>query len=143
MRGAAPRRLVGARYDTTMSMCSVMNNGQYEVGSGGNAGAIGGDGASFNITLCGDAVLDNSAGVGGFGGGLCFTSDDMMGVLTITDTTMTGNTGGYWTLVSTGSVTNAGTAIDVNALSITITNSTLQGLWPRTVVSGDSPRGSR
>jgi hypothetical protein len=119
----------GANHDdTTMSMCSVMNNGQYEVGSGGNAGAIGGDGASFNITLCGDAVLDNSAGVGGFGGGLCFTSDDMMGVLTITDTTMTGNTGGYWTLVSTGSVTNAGTAIGVNALSITITNSTLQGL---------------
>ena len=71
-----------------------MNNGQYEIGSGGDGGAIYGDGNSFNITLCGDAVLNNAAGKNAFGGGLFFTSDDMLGVLTITDTTMTGNTGG-------------------------------------------------
>ena len=52
----------------------------------------------------------------------------MMGTLTITDTTMTGNTGGHWTNVSTGSVTNAGTAVGTNARSITITNSTIQGV---------------
>jgi len=108
------------------SMCSAINNGQNEIGSGGNGGAIYGDGNSFNITLCGDAVLDNVAGKNAFGGGLFFTSDDMMGVLTITDTTMTGNTGGHWTKVSTGSVTNVGTAIGVNAKSITVTSSTLQ-----------------
>jgi hypothetical protein len=110
------------------SMCSVMNNGQNEIGSGGNGGAIYGDGSSFNITLCGDAVLNNAAGTKAFGGGLFFTSDDMMGVLTITDTTMAGNAGGHWTNVSSGSVTDVGTAIGVNAKSITVTNSTLQGM---------------
>jgi hypothetical protein len=110
------------------SMCSVMNNGQNEVGSGGNGGAIYSDGASVNLTLCGDAILDNAAGTGGFGGGLFFTSNDMGGVLTITDTTMTGNTGGHWTNVSTGGVTNAGTAVGTNAKSITIANSTIQGV---------------
>jgi hypothetical protein len=110
------------------SMCSVMNNGQNETGSGGNGGAIYGDGVSFNITLCGDDVTDNAAGMNAFGGGLFFTSDNMAGVLTITDTTMTNNTGGSWTNVSTGSVTNAGTAVGTNAKSITITDSMLQGV---------------
>jgi hypothetical protein len=114
--------------DTSMKMCTVMNNGQYEIGSGGNGGAIYGDGNDFNITLCGDAVLNNAAGVNAFGGGLFFTSDNFAGILTFTDTTMTGNTGGHWTSVNQGSVTNAGTAVGVNALSITITNSTLQGV---------------
>ena len=109
------------------SMCSVMNNGQNEIGSGGNGGAIYGDGNDFNIILCGDAVLNNAAGMNAFGGGLFFTSDNCRGILTITDTTMTGNTGGHWTNVTTGSVTNVGTAVGVNAKSITITNSTLQG----------------
>jgi hypothetical protein len=106
--------------------CSAMNNGQNEIGSGGNGGAVYSDGNSVNITLCGDAILNNSAGANAFGGGLFFTSNDMMGTLSITDTTMTGNTGGHWTNVSTGSVTNVGTAVGVNAKSITVTNSTLQ-----------------
>ena len=106
--------------------CSVINNGQNETGSGGNGGALYSDGNSVNVTLCGDAILNNSAGVNAFGGGLFYTSNDMGGTLTIADTTMTGNTGGHWTVVSTGSVTNAGTAVGTNAKSITITNSTLQ-----------------
>jgi len=109
------------------STCSAMNRGQNEVGSGGNGGALYSDGDSKNITLCGDAIHDNGAGVNAFGGGLFFTSDDMMGTLTIVDSTMTGNTGGFWTNVASGSVTNAGTAIGVNAKSITVTHSTLQG----------------
>jgi hypothetical protein len=114
------------------TMCSAMNNGQYEVGSGGNGGAIYSDGNStstlpVNIILCGDEIIDNRAGVNAFGGGLFFTSDNMMGTLTITDSTMTGNTGGSWTSVTSGSVTNVGTAVGVNAKSITVTNSTLQG----------------
>jgi hypothetical protein len=110
------------------SMCSAMNNGQNEIGSGGNGGALYSDGNSVNIVLCGDDISDNAAGVNAFGGGVFFTSDNFMGTLTITDTTMAGNTGGHWTSVKQGSVTNVGTAIGVNALSITVTNSTLQGV---------------
>ena len=110
------------------SKCSVINNGQNEVGSGGNGGALYSDGNSVNITLCGDAILNNSAGKNAFGGGLFFTSNDFGGTLSIADTTMTGNTGGSWTVVSSGSVTNVGTAVGTNAKSITVTNSTLQGM---------------
>ena len=107
------------------TMCSAMNNGQNEIGSGGNGGAIYGDGNSFDITLCGDAVIDNSAGKNAFGGGLFFTSDNWAGVLTITDTTMSGNSGGHWTSVKSGSA-DAGSAVGVNAKSVVITSSTLQ-----------------
>jgi hypothetical protein len=57
--------------------------------------------------------------VNAFAGGVFMTSDDLMGTLTITDSAITGNTGGSWG--------GAGTAIGVNAKSITITNSTVQG----------------
>jgi hypothetical protein len=107
--------------------CSAINNGQHEIGSGGNGGAIYSDGKSVNVTLCGDAILDNMAGANAFGGGLFFTSNDMMGVLSIADTTMTGNIGGHWTNVSTGSITYVGDAVGVNAHSITVQNSTIQG----------------
>jgi hypothetical protein len=40
---------------------------------------------------------------------------------------MTGNTGGHWTQVHMG-MTNAGTAVGTNARSLTIFNSTLQGV---------------
>ena len=116
----------GANNDDATT-CSVINNGQNEVGSGGNGGALYSDGNSVNITLCGDALLNNNAGQGAFGGGLFFTSNNMGGTLSIADTTMTGNTGGHWTVVSSGSVTNVGTAVGTNAKSITVTNSTLQG----------------
>jgi hypothetical protein len=116
----------GANNDDA-TKCSFINNGQHEIGSGGNGGALYSDGNSVNITLCGDAILNNSAGQGAFGGGLFFTSNDMGGTLSIADTTMTGNTGGHWTVVGSGSVTNVGTAVGTNAKSITVTNSTLQG----------------
>ena len=80
----------------------------------------------MNITLCGDAILNNSAGKNAFGGGLFFTSNDMGGTLSIADTTMTGNTGRSWTNVSTGSVTNLGSAVGTNCKSITVTSSTIQ-----------------
>lgn len=110
------------------SQCSAINNNQHEIGSGGNGGALYGDGDDFNILLCGDDVENDAAGMKAFGGGLFFTSDNMAGTLTIQDTTMEGNTGGHWTNVAGGSVTNAGTAIGVNAKSITITHSMLQGV---------------
>ncbi|HET9953198.1 MAG TPA: hypothetical protein VFQ61_01775 [Polyangiaceae bacterium] len=108
--------------------CSAINNGQNEVGSGGNGGAIYSDGNSVNVTLCGDVIRDNAAGTKAFGGGLFFTSNDMGGTLTIKDSTLSGNTGGHWTNVSTGSVTNAGTAVGTNAKSLVIENSMLQGV---------------
>lgn len=117
----------GANYDDA-SKCSVINNGQHEVGSGGNGGAIYNDGASVNVKLCGDAVLNNHAGTGAFGGGLFFTSNDFGGTLTIVDTTMSGNTGGHWTNVASGTTKDAGTAVGTNCKSLTITNSKLQGL---------------
>ncbi len=110
------------------SQCDYMNNGQNEIGSGGNGGAIYSDGQSVDVTLCGDRVVDNAAGENAFGGGLFFTSNDFGGDLVITDTVMTGNTGGHWTQVATGATTNAGTAVGTNCHSLTITNSTLQGL---------------
>ena len=110
------------------SKCSVMNNGQNEIGSGGNGGALYADGNDFDFTVCGDDIEGNAAGTNAFGGGIFFTSDNMAGTLRIIDTTMTGNTGGHWTNVSTGSVTNAGTAVGTNAKQIIITNSTVQGV---------------
>jgi hypothetical protein len=106
--------------------CSYINNDQNEIGSGGNGGAIYNDGVSRDLMVCGSAVLNNAAGTNAFGGGLFFTSNDFGGVLSLIDTTMTGNTGGSWTVVKSGSVTNVGSAIGVNAKSITVQNSNLQ-----------------
>jgi hypothetical protein len=117
----------GANHDDS-TQCSVINNKQHEVGSGGNGGAIYSDGQSVNVLLCGDKIVDNSAGVNAYGGGLFFTSNNMQGTLSIIDTVMSGNTGGHWTVVATGSTTNAGSAVGTNCKSLTIQNSTLQGL---------------
>jgi hypothetical protein len=109
------------------TMCTAMNNGQNEIGSGGNGGAIYSDGNDVNVLLCGDAVLNNAAGVKAFGGGLFFTSNNFGGSLSITDTTMTGNTGGHWTQIPNGTA-NAGTGVGTNCKSVTISTSTIQGL---------------
>lgn len=114
--------------DDDPSQCDAMNNGQNEIGSGGNGGAIYSDGASVDVTLCGVQIADNDAGEGAFGGGLFFTSNDFGGDLTIRDTVMMGNTGGHWTVVQMGSTTDAGSAVGTNCRSLTIENSTLQGL---------------
>ncbi len=116
----------GANSDDS-TKCSVINNGQHEVGSGGNGGAIYQDGgSSTNVILCGDTITGNAAGTGAFGGGVFMTSNDWTGTITIRDTTITGNTGGHWTQLQQGSVTNLGSAFGINALSATVTNSTLQ-----------------
>ena len=117
----------GANSDDA-TMCSAMNNGQNEVGSGGNGGAIYSDGNSVDVLLCGDTIRNNMAGTKAFGGGLFFTSNDFGGTLTITDTSMSGNTGGSWTQVKGGTVTNLGSAVGTNCKSITLARSMLQGL---------------
>jgi hypothetical protein len=107
--------------------CSVINNGQNEIGSGGNGGAIYQDGGNAtNIVLCGIEVTNNAAGVNAFGGGVFMTSNDWSGTISITDSKITGNTGGSWTQVMQGTVTNLGSAFGVNAKSASVTNSTLQ-----------------
>ena len=93
-----------------------------------DGGALYSDGNDVNVTLCGDAILNNAAGTNAFGGGLFFTSNNFGGTLTIKDTTMTGNTGRYWTNVQSGSMTEAGTAGGTNCKSLSISNSTVQGL---------------
>lgn len=113
--------------------CSAMNNGQNEIGSGGNGGGLYSDGQStatnpVNIVLCGDEIVNNAAGTAAFGGGIFFTSNNFGGTLSIADSTIMGNTGGHWTNVMGGSVTDAGSAVGTNAKSITITNSSVQGL---------------
>ncbi|HLL22427.1 MAG TPA: hypothetical protein VK427_09865, partial [Kofleriaceae bacterium] len=113
--------------------CSVLNAGHHQVGSGGNGGALYSDGIStdqnpVNVILCGNKIVNNAAGTNAFGGGVFFTSNNFGGTMTIADSVITGNTGGHWTIVTAGSVTNAGTAVGTNAKSITITNSTVQGV---------------
>ena len=110
------------------SMCDQINNDQNEIGSGGNGGAIYSDGNDVDVNLCGDAIMNNAAGTNAFGGGLFFTSNNFGGILSIADTTMTGNTGRSWTQAQGGSIRNAGTAVGTNCASITITNSTIQGV---------------
>jgi hypothetical protein len=111
------------------SKCSAMNNGQNEVGSGGNGGAIYQDGGNAtNVVLCGDEITNNAAGTGAFGGGVFMTSNDWSGTISVIDSKITGNTGGHWTQVMSGTVTDLGTAFGVNAKSATLQSSTLQGL---------------
>jgi hypothetical protein len=115
----------GANSDDA-TKCSAINNDQHEVGSGGNGGAIYSDGMSVNVVLCGDKIVENAAGAGAFGGGLFFTSNNFLGDLSIIDTTMTGNTGGAWTMAATGSIMDLGSAVGTNCHSITVQNSTIQ-----------------
>jgi len=109
----------GANSDDA-SMCSVKaTNGQNQVGSGGNAGAIGIDGGSDGThTFCGVTFKGNSAGMGALGGAIGRTPDKAQqttvidrclfdsntadgggaayfhnSVLTITASTFTGNVG--------------------------------------------------
>ena len=118
----------GANNDDA-TKCAYINNGQHEIGSGGNGGAIYQDGgASTNVVLCGVDVLNNAAGTGAFGGGVFMTSNDWSGTISIRDSTVTGNTGGSWTQVQQGTVTKLGTAFGVNAKSATLQSSTLQGV---------------
>jgi len=115
----------GANSDDS-SKCSVINNGQHEVGSGGNGGAVYQDGGNAtNVVLCGVDIENNKAGMGAFGGGVFMTSNDFSGTMTVRDSTITGNTGGSWTQVKQGNI-NLGTAFGVNAKSAVVENSTLQ-----------------
>jgi hypothetical protein len=124
----------GANSDDA-SKCSVVNkNNQHQVGSGGNAGAIGMDGGSDGThTFCGDVFKSNTSGQGALGGAIARTPDaakqttvldrclfdsntgDSAGAayfhnstLTISASTFTGNVG----LTGTGTIQADGTTFD-------------------------------
>ncbi len=117
------------------SKCSVVDaNNQNQVGSGGNAGAIGIDGGSDGThTFCGDVFRGNTSGTGALGGAIARTPDaakqttvldrclfdsntgDSAGAayfhnstLTVTASTFTGNVG----LTGTGTIQADGTTFD-------------------------------
>jgi len=77
------------------SKCSVVaKTGQNQVGSGGNAGAIGIDGGSDGThTFCGDTFKANTSGKGALGGALARTPDAAKQTTTIDRCLFDGNTG--------------------------------------------------
>jgi hypothetical protein len=123
----------GANSDDA-SMCSVVaKTGQNQVGSGGNAGAIGMDGGSDGThTFCGDTFKGNKGGMNAVGGAIGRTPDAAQqttifdrclfdsntgdgggaayfhnSVLTITSSTFTGNIGqGVGTIQADGTTFN-------------------------------------
>ena len=106
----------GANSDDA-SKCSVVNdNKQHQVGSGGNAGAIGIDGGSDGThTFCGDVFKSNTSGKGALGGAIARTPDDAKQTTVIDRCLFDGNTGD-----------SAGAAYFHNS-TLTITASTFTG----------------
>ena len=99
------------------SQCSYINNGQHEVGSGGNGGSIYSDGVGVNVSLCGVQITGSRAGA--FGAALFYTSNDPdnRGSLSIVDSTITGNTqvNDWWEDGGPGISTNANVNPPVNS----------------------------
>jgi hypothetical protein len=61
---------------------------------GGSGGAIYNDGDTMVLSVNGSQLLDNE--VNAFGSGIFFVSDNLTGSITITGSTIKGNTGGSW-----------------------------------------------
>ena len=101
------------------NQCSVINNGQHEIGSGGNGGALYSDGVAMNVTVCGTQIRSNHAGA--FGAALFFTSNDQSrkGTLSIRDSHFHGNVqdNDYWQWMP-GISTNASTPAPVNSVIV-------------------------
>lgn len=108
----------GANMDDA-SKCSAINNGQHEVGSGGNGGAIyndGGDGCS--VTICGTQIRNNHANA--FGSALFFTSNDYSGTLTIRDSHFFENKQclDWWEEEPGVSSNNAGSTVTTSVITV-------------------------
>jgi hypothetical protein len=79
----------GANNDDA-TQCTCMNNGQNEIGSGGNGGAIykdGGDGAT--LTICGTQIRNSSANE--FGSAVFLTADGSNAKLVLQDSLLKDN----------------------------------------------------
>jgi hypothetical protein len=83
----------GANSDDAAQCPYVNENGQHQVGSGGNGGAFYSDGVAASIEVCGTQVRNNHAGA--FGAAIFFTSNTdnpaQRGTLAIRDSLMFGN----------------------------------------------------
>jgi predicted outer membrane repeat protein len=112
----------GANNDDA-SKCSCINNGQHEIGSGGNGGAIYNDGVQYNdgapndVTICGTQLRNNSSNA--FGAGVFYTSNDGSGTIHIQDCLMSKNASrdeaGVWEW-KPGISTNANTPDPINSV---------------------------
>jgi hypothetical protein len=105
----------GANSDDA-TQCAYINNGQHQVGSGGNGGAIYSDGVGVSMTICGTQVRDNTSGA--FGAAIFFTSNDgsNLGTLTIRDSLMFANTpANDWWEWRPGISTNASTVDPIDS----------------------------
>ncbi len=92
-------------------------NGQYQVGSGGNAGAVGMDGGSDGThTFCGNTFKGNTSGTGALGGAMGRTPDAAMQTTVIDRCLFDSNTGD-----------SAGAACTSTTRRCTITASTFTG----------------
>jgi hypothetical protein len=79
------------------SKCTCMNNGQNQIGSGGNGGAIYKDGGdNQDVTLCGNQIRNNSANE--FGAAAFLTANGSTAKLIIYDTLVKNNASpiNYW-----------------------------------------------
>jgi hypothetical protein len=83
---------------------------------GGSGGAIYNDGDTMVLTLSGSQLSDNQ--VTTFGSAIFFVSDNSTGSIAITDSTITGNTGGSWYPTYPQISTAASTPITVTASNI-------------------------
>jgi hypothetical protein len=84
--------------DSVLSYNQAVGNGGNPAASGtpggGSGGAIYNDGGMMELTINGSQLNDNK--VNAFGSGIFFVSDNHTGSIAITDSTITGNTGGSW-----------------------------------------------
>jgi len=106
----------GANSDDAGKCSVVAKNGQHQVGSGGNAGAVGIDGGSDTThTFCGVVFKGNAAGTGAFGGAIGRTPDLAKQTTVIDRCLFDGNTG------------DGGGAMYFHNSNLTITVSTFTG----------------
>jgi hypothetical protein len=132
----------GANSDDA-TMCSVVaDTNQHQVGSGGNAGAIGIDGGDDTMhTFCGVKFTHNHSGLGALGGALARTPDRAKQTTVIDRCTFDSNTGetaaaGYFhnstlqviaSTFSNNTATKGSGALQADGTTLQLTNDTFAG----------------
>lgn len=85
-------------YNSVFSYNSAVGNGgnppEGDTPGGGSGGAIYNDGLDLSLEICGSLIENNT--VNAYGEAIFFVSNDEMGTLTLTDSTVQNNCGGSW-----------------------------------------------
>jgi hypothetical protein len=79
------------------TQCTCVNNGQHQIGSGGNGGAVYKDGSdNMDVTICGTELRNNSANE--FGAAVFLTADGSTARVVLYDSVLKDNTSpiSYW-----------------------------------------------